>query len=266
MEQVGKYGAARFCIPALSEFDTTMRGLPCRGVCMQGGRSRVAAGVSDRVRIGSRVSESAFISTGSHSIHCIWGLIFCRSHVVVVVVFHLLYFFLSCGACKMYPDRSTFTGANSEWRSQSRPCEKLLFLRSFVSFFFTLFFSYAVANASLPAPSFCPTGKTLEIVHLPKGRSWRTGHAFFFPSSLSLFLFLSVRFEKIILIMILLAAGKKCDFLRWIYGKIVTKRWKGEEKERGKTRHTTFDCPLRGNYPPPQLVLRSQGLGPVWKS
>lgn len=58
--------------------------------------------------------------------------------------------------------------------------------------FFLLFVSLPVFFFSP-----CPTGKTLEIVHLPRGRSWRPGHSFF-----------SVRFAKIIPIMILLATGR----------------------------------------------------------
>lgn len=57
--------------------------------------------------------------------------------------------------------------------------------------FLVLFLSRCQYKSTHPL---CPTGKTLEIVHLPRGRSWRPGHSFF-----------SVRFEKIILIMILLA-------------------------------------------------------------
>lgn len=60
--------------------------------------------------------------------------------------------------------------------------------------FFLLLSCFAASLSPLPS---CPTGKTLEIVHLPKGKSLRPGHSFF-----------SVRFVKITLTMILLATRK----------------------------------------------------------
>lgn len=73
-----------------------------------------------------------------------------------------------------------------------------------------------LAKVSLFPP--CPTGKTLEIVHLPRGRSWRPGHSFF-----------SVRFVKIIPIMILLATGRmwllKMDLWKNSYPQKNTGRW-----------------------------------------
>lgn len=60
---------------------------------------------------------------------------------------------------------------------------------------FLLFCLTANLNSSFPS---CSTGKTFEIVHLPRGRSRGPGYSFFF---------FPVRFVKIIPIMILLATG-----------------------------------------------------------
>lgn len=159
MEQVGKYGASRFCIPALSEFDATMRGLPPRSVCVQGGRSSEwMRAMSDGVRIGEQGVWVGLHFKWTSSItqvllHTRADILASTGHACCCCCFFATW------PCKMYPNLSTFTGANSERRSQSRPCKTVLVLLSF----FKPFFLVRLPAQVFPPPRFVPQERLLKL-------------------------------------------------------------------------------------------------------
>lgn len=62
LEQVGKYRAATVHIPALSEFDKTIRGLLCHIACIQGYCGLCRTGCEWQVENGEQMSELGIVS------------------------------------------------------------------------------------------------------------------------------------------------------------------------------------------------------------